>query len=160
MRIMKGDATNPAGDGNKIIAHICNDIGGWGKGFVLSLSKKWTKPQEAYMEWFDSKENFSLGEVRFVRVEKDIIVANMIAQRDIEPIDGVPPIRYDALEKCLKEVANFAIQSSSSVHMPRIGCGLAGGEWEKVESVIKQTLLSAGVSVFVYDLKFGAPKRS
>jgi hypothetical protein len=31
---LKGDATNPQVEGNKIIAHICNDIGGWGK--VLS----------------------------------------------------------------------------------------------------------------------------
>ena len=31
---LKGDATNPASSGNKIIVHVCNDISGWGKGFV------------------------------------------------------------------------------------------------------------------------------
>ncbi len=31
---LKGDATQPKTEGNKIIAHICNDIGGWGKGFA------------------------------------------------------------------------------------------------------------------------------
>lgn len=35
-----GDATEPIGEGEKIIAHICNDQGGWGAGFVLALSKK------------------------------------------------------------------------------------------------------------------------
>ena len=65
---------------------------------MLSLSKRWLKPQEDYLEWFCSKKNFALGEVRFVHVQDDISVANMIAQRDIEPIDGVPPIRYDALK--------------------------------------------------------------
>jgi hypothetical protein len=35
-----GDATAPTTDGNKFIAHICNDIGGWGKGFVLAISKR------------------------------------------------------------------------------------------------------------------------
>jgi hypothetical protein len=29
-----GDATTPIGDGLKIIVHVCNDIGGWGRGFV------------------------------------------------------------------------------------------------------------------------------
>ncbi|WP_253732040.1 hypothetical protein [Listeria monocytogenes] len=38
---LKGDATNPMAKGNKIIAHICNDVGGWGKGFVLAISRKW-----------------------------------------------------------------------------------------------------------------------
>ena len=32
---IKGDATQPQAKGNKVIAHICNDLGGWGKGFVL-----------------------------------------------------------------------------------------------------------------------------
>src|SRR5262245_8320884 len=33
---VKGDATSPQADGNKIIAHVCNDVGKWGKGFVLA----------------------------------------------------------------------------------------------------------------------------
>ena len=28
---IKGDATQPQAKGNKIIAHVCNDLGGWGK---------------------------------------------------------------------------------------------------------------------------------
>lgn len=36
----KGDATNPIDNGNKVIVHICNDIGAWGKGFVMAISKK------------------------------------------------------------------------------------------------------------------------
>ena len=37
LRIIKGDATAPQGSGTKIIAHVCNDQGGWGKGFVLAV---------------------------------------------------------------------------------------------------------------------------
>jgi O-acetyl-ADP-ribose deacetylase (regulator of RNase III) len=150
---VKGDAANPLHEGHKIIAHICNDIGGWGAGFVLCLSQRWSKPQEDYLEWFNSKKNFALGEVQFVNVQDDISVANMIAQENIEPLNGIPPIRYGALKECLEKVAEFALKNGSSVHMPRIGCGLAGGEWEKVESIIKQSLLNANVDVFAYDLK-------
>ena len=32
---VQGDATQPQGTGARIIVHICNDIGGWGAGFVL-----------------------------------------------------------------------------------------------------------------------------
>ena len=48
----EGDATSPIGDGKKIIPHVCNDIGGWGKGFVLALSKKWPEPEEYYRKFF------------------------------------------------------------------------------------------------------------
>ena len=36
---LKGDATQPHSQGTKIIVHVCNDLGGWGKGFVLAISK-------------------------------------------------------------------------------------------------------------------------
>lgn len=35
--------------------------------------------------------------------------------------------------------------------MPRIGCGLAGGTWARVEEVISKTL--EGIPVTVYDLQ-------
>ncbi|MFR9246851.1 MAG: hypothetical protein ACLVLB_15195 [Bacteroides thetaiotaomicron] len=66
---IKGDATAPIGSGVKVITHICNDIGGWGKGFVLALSKKWKMPEEAYRQWYKSQEEFTLGAVQFVNVE-------------------------------------------------------------------------------------------
>jgi len=35
--------------------------------------------------------------------------------------------------------------------MPRIGCGLAGGAWTRVEPLIAETLLAADLDVTVYD---------
>jgi hypothetical protein len=44
------------------------------------------------------------------------------------------------------------MRPQASVHMPRIGCGLAGGEWPKVEMLVKYFLTDRGISVTVYDL--------
>ncbi len=60
IQYIKGDATKPISDGNKIIVHICNDIGGWGKGFVMAITKRWTEPENKYRGWFKSQDNFSL----------------------------------------------------------------------------------------------------
>lgn len=125
---IKGDATAPKAIGNKIIVHICNDIGGWGKGFVLAISKKWTEPELQYREWFTSKDKFELGSCQFVQVENDIWVEN-------------------GLEK----VAQFAKEIKASVHMPRIGCGLAGGKWECIEAIVQKNLVSNEIDVTVYD---------
>ena len=77
-----------------------------------------------------NKENFELGEVQFVQVEPTIWVANLIGQRDVKlGKDGSPPVRYEAIRKGLVKVSIFARQINASVHMPRIGCGLAGGTW-------------------------------
>ena len=149
---LKGDATNPQIGGNKIITHICNDIGGWGKGFVMAISKKWKNPESDYRQWFKTGENFHLGEIQIVQVEKDIWVCNMIGQhKTIKNSKGIPPIRYEDVEKCLEKLANEALKLNASVHMPRIGCGLAGGKWEQIEPIIKRILLEENVEVFVYD---------
>ena len=149
---IKGDATQPMGEGNKIIVHICNDIGGWGKGFVLAISNRWKEPELKYREWYQSKLNFNLGQVQFVKVEEDIWVANLIGQHKIYKDEaGNVPIRYEAIKVGLLMVAKFSIENNFSVHMPRIGCGLAGGKWEFVEPIIIETLSSNNLEVTIYD---------
>ncbi len=152
IQYVKGDATKPTGTGTKIIVHVCNDIGAWGKGFVLALSARWPLPEKAYREWFAKSDNFTLGQVQFVQVEKDIYVANLIGQRDIVPdANGQPPIRYKAVEEGLEKIALTAAKKNASIHMPRIGCGLAGGQWRLIEPLIKQKLINKNISVIVYD---------
>ena len=77
-----GDATHPIGEGEKYIIHVCNDVGGFGAGFVLSLSKRWKEPEKVYRE----QKNYTLGKIEVIRVEKDICVVNMIAQHDVRPM--------------------------------------------------------------------------
>ena len=126
---VKGDATHPQARGNRIIAHVCNDLGGWGKGFVLAVSKRWREPEEAYRAWHKdrSKNDFGLGAVQFVQIEPYVCVANMVAQRGMKTGSNGPPIRYEAVRACLRKLAIEAKGLGASVHMPRIGCGLAGG---------------------------------
>ena len=81
-----GDATHPEGQGHKIIVHVCNDIGRWGKGFVLAISKRWQEPEKAYRQWYAhpaGDNRMELGKIQPVRVEDDIAVINMIAQKGI-----------------------------------------------------------------------------
>jgi len=149
-----GDATKPVGEGTKIIVHVCNDIGGWGRGFVVALSKRWTEPELQYRAWSRGGGNkpFALGEVQFVQVDNDVQVGNLIGQKDIRTVQGVPPVRYEAIRKGLRCVAAEAIRLTASVHMPRVGCGLAGGKWDEVEKIVEEELINRGVNVTVYDL--------
>jgi O-acetyl-ADP-ribose deacetylase (regulator of RNase III) len=94
-----------------------------------------------------------LGEIQIVHTEGNIWVCNMIAQHKIITHSTVLPIRYEAVEECLMKLAEEALEINASVHMPRIGCGLAGGKWEEIEPIIKRTLLAKNVEVYVFDLE-------
>ena len=150
---LKADATVPQAEGNIVIAHICNDIGAWGKGFVLALSKRWKYPEKQYKQWYKEGDNFALGEVQFVSVDEKIWVANLIGQHNIyRDENGDPPIRYEAVKRGLQIITDFAYEINAKVQMPRIGCGLAGGSWDRIEKLIRQTLLRKNIEVFVCDL--------
>ncbi|MFD3410031.1 macro domain-containing protein [Streptomyces cyaneofuscatus] len=150
---VRGDATAPQGKGVKVIAHVCNDLGGWGKGFVVALSRRWPEPEAAYRRWHRERagNDFALGAVQFVQVGPYLWVANMVGQRGMRTGSKGVPVRYEAIETALGAVAVRAGELRASVHMPRIGCGLAGGKWSRVEPIIEGCLTGEGVSVTVYD---------
>lgn len=150
---LKGDATCPQARGPKVVAHVCNDRGRWGKGFVLAVSARWPEPERAYRDWHRGRgeNDFGLGAVQFVRVGRGLWVANMVGQHGLRG-GRVPPIRYAAVRACLAKLSEKARELGASVHMPRIGCGLAGGKWELIESLVQEALCGKGVKVTVYDL--------
>ncbi len=145
-----GDATNPRGEGVKFIVHICNDDKQWGSGFVMSLSRRWSEPKREYMKHM--QQGGKLGQISFaeVIVNPEIWVMNMIAQQGVRGKNNHTPIRYGALQTCLFKASQKIKKHRATVHMPRIGCDRAGGNWQKVEQIIEETL--GEFEVFVYDL--------
>ncbi|MEU7106937.1 macro domain-containing protein [Streptomyces stramineus] len=141
-------------------AHVCNDAGGWGKGFVKAVSRRWPEPESAYRAWYRGRDepgsDFALGAVQLVPVGSDgpgRWVANMIGQHGVAR-RGRPgvPIRYEAIDAALHTLAGHCIRLGASAHMPRIGCGLAGGTWDRVEPLLRTRLVEEGVPVTVYDM--------
>ncbi|MEU1211527.1 macro domain-containing protein [Streptomyces sp. NPDC005791] len=151
---VRGDATSPQGKGVKLIVHCCNDLGGWGKGFVLALSRRWPGPEAAYRRWHRERagNDFGPGAAQFVRVEPYVWVANVVGQRGTRTGSKGVPVRYEAIDAGLEKVAAKAAELGASVHMPRIGCGLAGGTWPRVEPLVTDRLVSRGIAVTVYDV--------
>src|SRR5690242_7451886 len=106
---IRGDATAPSAKGVKVIAHVCNDIGGWGKGFVLALSRRWPEPEAAYRAWHRDRasNDFGLGAVQVVPVDRYVWVANMIGQRGIrwDRGHGVRPRRLNRTARGVSRTA-------------------------------------------------------
>ena len=147
IRYVTGDATNPdVSNSNVIIVHICNNKKKWGKGFVLSLSKKWPILRSRYMSMSQL-----LGTVDIVRVSEHICVANMIAQDGVNTrYRVIERVNHKELRNCLEQVYTFASLWGMEVHMPKIGSGLGGSKWEDIEQIIKP--YSERVPTTVYTL--------
>jgi Zn-dependent peptidase ImmA (M78 family)/O-acetyl-ADP-ribose deacetylase (regulator of RNase III) len=153
IRYLRGDATNPRGDGHKIIAQIANDESyRWGRGFGSVLSKKWPEIRHGFRDWInDNEDNLELGNSYLHHVSEDLSIFSMIAQRGFGS-SRTPRIRYQALKQCLKTLLDTARELSATVHMPRIGTGYAGGNWNVISELIEEVLTNQGIEVSVYDL--------
>jgi O-acetyl-ADP-ribose deacetylase (regulator of RNase III) len=154
MRYLQGDATLPQGAGAKLIIHVVNDRGGWGKGFVLALAARYPAAEAAYRRWSRQPTKadppFALGAVQFVDVAPDIWIANTLAQHGYRSSTNPVPLDYVALSRGLGTVAAFATEHDLSVHMPRIGAGLAGGDWNRIAAMIEEQLYESDITI--YDL--------
>lgn len=144
LRYRVGDATNPV-DRPTIICHVNNDIGAWGRGFVVSLSKRFPQAKDKYLQLFNfKKEDYPyrapLGHAQIFKVEDGVYIANMIAQHGIRWQGKTPPIRYEPLKNALTKVYAFALENNLTVSMPRIGVELAGGDWKKIEQIIFEVM--------------------
>ena len=171
IKYIHGNGFEPIGDEHKVIAHSCNDCGGWGRGLVLEISKRWPQdraiksPEWCYREWhergsrFNSKP-FVLGQIDKVLVEDNTHVCNMIAQRDYRTLEEngidlkLPNVNYSSLYECLTRLrVSLKVIIPTSINMPRIGAGLGKGNWSKIETIINQALGFTPFPVYVYDLE-------
>lgn len=150
---LRGDATKPGGGENKIIAFIINDkANSWGAGFAKAVQNKWPMVLEEFKHWKKvHREEFSLGNNFTAKIESNLRAVMMISQHGYGP-SKLPRIRYKALYESLSKLSYIAKTEKASVHMPRIGCGQAGGTWDVVSEMVEDTLCSNGVDVAIYDL--------
>jgi hypothetical protein len=58
------------------------------------------------------------------------------------------PLDYDALALCLRKI-NFTFKGKH-IGLPQIGAGLAGGNWNRIQSIIQQELRDCKVTVVIY----------
>jgi len=160
LQYLTGDATQPVGGGHKLIIHVCNDVGAWGRGFTTSLNYRWPVVEMAFRAWHLGSTDlerlkafmtgsFKLGAVQFVDVNDAITIANMVAQHGLGRANE--PIRYDALRECLGHVEEYCWDGKQTIHAPKFGAGLAGGDWDRIRKITEVALCERGIPVAIYE---------
>jgi hypothetical protein len=134
-RHILGSALNPIGADHFVIGHGVNDQGAWGAGFVIPLGKKFPLAKSEFLSIKHPQRG--LNQYIPVSIENgEVIRHGFIANMCIQTL-GVPnPLDYDAFAKSIAGLDTFAKQVKATVHVPRIGMGLAGGTVERILPMI------------------------
>jgi hypothetical protein len=154
-----GSATDARPDtAGVIIAHLCNHVGAWGKGFVLAVNDLSMGPKIAYKAYAQvCNQQCPLGVTQMIECQPDLWVANMIAQNGLDKsavANGVL-VDYNALQECLKTVFRRAVVLKCNVHIPAgMGSGLAGGDKTLIIDMIKSIATAQWVMKLEQEMDF------
>lgn len=122
-------------DGVTIIPHVANNIGVMGAGFARTLRIAYPK---IYSDYRRSK--MLLGNNVYSYVGDNKLVVSMIAQRGLFSKNNPVPLQMEALSACLDNLRliMLLIAGHKEVHAPRFGAGLARGNWNDIEPLLKK----------------------
>ena len=119
----------------KIIAHGVNCKGAFGSGVAGQIRERFPAVYEAYYK-AHSENRLKLGEVIWA-VDQDKVFANCCTQFDYGP--SKIQVDYDAVRECMWKLNFMAnIYGIQEIALPKIGCGLAGGDWSIVSKIIEE----------------------
>lgn len=124
-----------------IIAHQVNCMGAMNSGLAKQIRAKYPEVYTRYQEvhvnplYTGAGLDQLMGWVDFVNVGNNLNIANCYGQYRYGTNER--QTHYPSLFKCVNTLCEYSKATNVSIHLPRIGCGLAGGDWAIVEQLLK-----------------------
>jgi O-acetyl-ADP-ribose deacetylase (regulator of RNase III) len=137
MNVTKGDITTVA---SGMILQQVNCQGVMGSGVAKAIRDKWPDVYVGYKDYCESRNQRQLlGTIHVARVGPGLFVCNLFGQQFYGKT-GQRYTSYDALDDALAGLSEWleGYHSPLHIHYPTLGCGLGGGKWPVVQSLIQQ----------------------
>lgn len=119
-----------------VIIHGCNCFNTMGAGFAAELKKNYPEAYMADCQTTKGDRN-KLGDFTFCKID-DLTIINAYTQFACFP-RGKDHFEYVAFHNFLDNYLGSV--RNKRIKMPKIGAGLAGGDWGRIERIINQLLL-------------------
>lgn len=129
----------------KHIAHGVNCQDKMGSGVAKVLYTRYPRVKSSYHEFcFNTPLEIRLGEVQSA-IHGDIVIYNCFTQFNYG-YDGQKYVSYEAVRECFKAL-NLHLKGET-LAIPKIGAGLAGGDWSEIEAIINEETPDLRVHVY------------
>lgn len=149
----KGDLISLAKQGEfDVVVHGCNCFCRMKRGIAPQMAKAFGCDRFPLEGHEFEGDKAKLGQIEYQRVilstDKELVTVNAYTQYhwNMPGPFGIP-LDYDALRNCFIKI-NDAFQGKK-VGIPKIGAGLAGGDWQKIEAILKEVCEGLGELVVV-----------
>lgn len=159
---VEGDLIQLAKDANfDVIAHGCNCFCKQKSGIAFQMAKwfgtdepmKFNRERKEYrgdINKLGNIESYSYFMKPNYKARLDVVNCYSQYRYGTNHPDGQRnPIDYQALQLCLRKI-NYTFKGKK-IGLPKIGCGLAGGDWSVVKELIMAELTDCDVTVVIYN---------
>jgi O-acetyl-ADP-ribose deacetylase (regulator of RNase III) len=147
-----------------VITHGCNCFNVMGSGLAPKMAKEF-RCNEFKMEQEKAGDYNKLGQIDYEKLywednkrwtkypdedgqwaKHHTYVVNSYSQYNYNAKTN--PLDYEALTLCLRKINH--IFRGKHIGLPKIGAGLAGGDWERIRTIIKTELVDCEITVVIY----------
>jgi O-acetyl-ADP-ribose deacetylase (regulator of RNase III) len=150
-----GDLLKLALDGNfDVITHGCNCFCTMGSGIAPQFADKFGAdkfPKEDEKYKGDINKLGTIDSKTVIIDNQQLVVVNSYTQYFYGKSYATStdlPLNYSALSLCLKKINHLF--GGKKIGLPKIGCGLAGGDWDIVKKIIKTELSDCYITIVNY----------
>ena len=150
MKTVRGDLIKLALAGQfDVIVHGCNCMCAMGAGIAKGI--KATFPEAYAADCATPKgAREKLGTISTARIERDGRVLHVVnAYTQFHWRGKKPLVDYDAIRSVMREVGRRF--TGQRIGYPRIGAGLAGGDWDRIAALIETELVGQDHTLVDYD---------
>ena len=137
-----------------IIMHQVNCKGAMNSGVAKAIKEKWPVVYDEYIRFYQNiPTNMLLGTTQFVKIGADRYVANLFAQEKYG-YNGERYTSYDAIDKCLKSVAQNAENGKiDRVAMPyKMSSDRGGADWDVILSLVNSAFKDTDITIEIWRL--------
>lgn len=141
-------------DNTEFVAHGCNCHSAMGSGFAPQIAKAFPIVEQVDNEMYEKYTGPNglgnvamLGNFSMARVFLNMVVFNLYTQY----LPG-KDLRMNALETAFFNINRLLSQSQQKrpiLHIPKIGAGIAGGDWDQISKVIDSVTPDIDIHVWV-----------
>lgn len=147
IKINKGDILQVQ---SGLILHGCNTKGVMGAGIAKQIAAKYPIVYSRYAGYCDVWDNI-LGECLFVNISPELTIGNLFTQDSYGRDPNIRYVSYDAVDNCFKKIHSI-YNENTPIHFPKIGAGLANGDWNVIQSIIEHRLKDfTNLNLWIYE---------
>ena len=129
-----------------ILMHGCNCFCTMGAGIAAQIRKKYPIVYEKDLQTKKGDES-KLGTIDIIKVnDKNQFIVNAYTQFYYGKYKD--NVSYNAIHNVFSEIYKFCKDNYYSICIPKIGAGLAGGDWSKIEKIIYDIFDERDIYVF------------